>query len=94
MNTLKLRNIPYARVAPLNLDDNSISIKSNDTQAAYDITQLLLTLGHSDIAFIKGHPDHSATEARYQGYMNALKDHGKELKPELVTEGNFELSLG
>jgi LacI family transcriptional regulator len=91
---LKLRDILYARVAPLTLEDDSISIKSNDTQAAYDITKLLISLGHSDIAFIKGHPDHSATEARFQGYMNALNAHDLVFKPELVTEGNFSYHSG
>ncbi|MEC8324953.1 MAG: LacI family DNA-binding transcriptional regulator [Pseudomonadota bacterium] len=91
---LKLRNIPYARVAPVTLDDQSISIKSNDTQAAYDITKLLLKLGHKDIAFIKGHPDHSATEARFAGYVDALNEEDITLKSELVAEGNFSYHSG
>ena len=91
---LKLRSIPYSRVAPVILDDDSISIKSNDTQAAYDITKLLLSLGHHEIAFIKGHPDHSATEARYQGYVNALNEQGIAVTSDLVAEGNFSYHSG
>lgn len=91
---LKARNIPYARVAPVVLDDDSISIKSNDTQAAYEITNLLLALGHKEIAFIKGHPDHSATEARFKGYEKALNDSSIEINSSLVAEGNFSYHSG
>ncbi|AIY65420.1 LacI family DNA-binding transcriptional regulator [Pseudoalteromonas piratica] len=91
---LKTRNIPYARVAPVTLEDESISIKSNDTQAAYEITNLLLSLGHKEIAFIKGHPDHSATEARFDGYVKALGEQGIAVKSEFVAEGNFSYHSG
>lgn len=91
---LKLRSIPYARVAPVRLDDDSISIRSNDEQAAYEITNLLIDLGHREIAFIKGHPDHSATEARFSGYCSALNEHKIALNPKLVAEGNFSYHSG
>ena len=91
---LKSKNIPYARVAPGTLDDNSISVRSNDEQAAFEITELLISLGHKDIAFIKGHPDHSSTTLRFSGYLNALKKNSIEFKPELVDEGNFSYHSG
>ena len=91
---LKSKNIPYARVAPGALDDDSISVRSNDEQAAFEITQLLISLGHKDIAFIKGHPDHSSTTLRFTGYLNALKKNNIEFKPELVDEGNFSYHSG
>ncbi len=91
---LKQKQIPYARVAPVTLDDESISIRSNDTQAAYQITNLLLELGHKRIAFIKGHPDHSVTEARFAGYKQALKEHQIDVDLEIVAEGNFSYHSG
>jgi len=91
---LKSKNIPYARVAPGTLDDDSISVRSNDEQAAFEITELLISLGHKDIAFIKGHPDHSSTTLRFSGYLNALKKNNIEFKPELVDEGNFSYHSG
>lgn len=91
---LKTKNIPYARVASAVLDDDSISVRSNDEQGAFEITEHLISLGHKSIAFIKGHPDHSATEQRFKGYLRALKTHGVEFNERLVEEGNFSYHSG
>ena len=91
---LKAKNVPYSRVASVLLDDDSISIGSNDGFAAYEITKLLISLGHRDIAFIKGHPDHSATEQRFLGYKQALAESGIAYTDGLVDEGNFSYHSG
>lgn len=76
------------------LEDDSISIGSNDGYAAYEITKLLISLGHTEIAFIKGHPDHSATEQRLLGYKQALEESGLPFKESLIDEGNFSYHSG
>ncbi|TMN39898.1 LacI family DNA-binding transcriptional regulator [Pseudoalteromonas sp. S2755] len=91
---LKQRNIPYARVASAIEGDDSISIRSNDEQGAFELTEHLINLGHTEIAFIKGHPDHSATENRFSGYQKALAKHGIEYRERLVAEGNFSYHSG
>ncbi|MCQ8877058.1 LacI family DNA-binding transcriptional regulator [Pseudoalteromonas shioyasakiensis] len=91
---LKTKNIPYARVASAVLEDESISVRSNDEQGAFEITEHLIRLGHKSIAFIKGHPDHSATEQRFKGYLRALNTHGVEFNERLVEEGNFSYHSG
>ncbi|WP_372762603.1 LacI family DNA-binding transcriptional regulator [Pseudoalteromonas sp.] len=91
---LKSKNIPYARVASAVLEDDSISVRSNDEQGAFEITEHLISLGHTAIAFIKGHPDHSATEQRFMGYRRALATHGIEFEERLVEEGNFSYHSG
>ncbi len=91
---LKSKKIPYARVASAILEDDSISVTSNDEQGAFEITEHLINLGHTSIAFIKGHPDHSATEQRFKGYLRALTTHGIEFNERLVEEGNFSYHSG
>lgn len=91
---LKRKNVNYARVASAIEDDTSISVRSNDEQGAFEITEHLIELGHKNIAFIKGHPDHSATEQRFSGYQKALSTHGIEFNSELVAEGNFSYHSG
>ncbi|KTF18479.1 LacI family DNA-binding transcriptional regulator [Pseudoalteromonas sp. H105] len=91
---LKTKKIPYARVASAVLDDESISVRSNDEQGAFEITEHLIGLGHRSIAFIKGHPDHSATEQRFKGYLRALETHGVQFNERLVEEGNFSYHSG
>ncbi|MFC3034090.1 LacI family DNA-binding transcriptional regulator [Pseudoalteromonas fenneropenaei] len=94
VNFLKKKAIPYARVASALKDDDSISVRSNDEQGAFEITEHLIALGHQDIAFIKGHPDHSATELRFKGYKRALAEHQIAFQPRLVAEGNFSYHSG
>ncbi|AOT08582.1 LacI family DNA-binding transcriptional regulator [Pseudoalteromonas luteoviolacea] len=91
---LKTQNVPFARVASALEDDTSISVRSNDEQGAYELTEHLISLGHKDIAFIRGHRDHSATEKRFSGYQNALQNHGIEFKESLVAQGNFSYNSG
>ncbi|WP_166114072.1 LacI family DNA-binding transcriptional regulator [Pseudoalteromonas sp. Z9A5] len=94
VNLLKSKNIPYARVASAVLQDDSISVRSNDEQGAFEITEHLIRLGHKSIAFIKGHPDHSATQQRFKGYRRSLASHGIEFDERLVEEGNFSYHSG
>ncbi|WP_105167974.1 LacI family DNA-binding transcriptional regulator [Pseudoalteromonas sp. T1lg23B] len=91
---LKKKKIHFARVASAIDDAESISVRSNDEQGAYEITEHLIKLGHSNIAFIKGHPDHSATEQRFSGYQRALAEHNIAFNPKLVAEGNFSYHSG
>lgn len=91
---LTAKKIPFARVASAILQDESISVRSNDEQGAFEITEHLISLGHKSIAFIKGHPDHSATQQRFKGYRRALADHNIEFDERLVEEGNFSYHSG
>ncbi|TMO66294.1 LacI family DNA-binding transcriptional regulator [Pseudoalteromonas aurantia] len=91
---LKKKNVNYARVASAIEGDESISVRSNDEQGAFEITEHLIELGHSHIAFIKGHPDHSATEQRFSGYQRALSTHNLTFDDKLVAEGNFSYHSG
>lgn len=94
VNLLKAKKIPYARVASAVLQDDSISVRSNDEQGAFEITEHLISLGHKSIAFIKGHPDHSATQQRFKGYRRSLANHKIEFDERLVEEGNFSYHSG
>lgn len=70
------------------------SVRMDDVHAAEEITNLLLSLGHQRIAFIKGPPDQSASGLRYQGFVNALRAHGLEPDPELIQPGQFTFASG
>lgn len=70
------------------------SVRMDDVHAAEEITNLLLSLGHQHIAFIKGPADQSASALRYQGYVNALRTHGLEPDPELIQPGLFTFASG
>jgi len=70
------------------------SVISNDQQATYDITNYLISLGHSKIGFVKGHADHPVSEQRYQGYLQALTDNKLKFDSSLVESGLFDFKSG
>ncbi len=52
--------------------DDSLNVRIDDHAAAMEMTRYLLDLGHRDIGFIKGHPNHIASHDRYRGFCDAL----------------------
>ena len=84
----------YVLVAPSNPPADGLSVKMDDTQAAYEMTQYLLDKGYKDIGFVKGHPQHGASVLRYIGFVKALEEAGLEVRPEWVKTGDFTFSSG
>ncbi|WNC73081.1 LacI family DNA-binding transcriptional regulator [Thalassotalea psychrophila] len=91
---LENKDIPYTRISPLHSEHNSPFVGSDDQKAAYDMTKYLISLGHTDIGFIKGHPDHSDTDKRYAGYKQALKEYNIYLNEQLIKQGLFTFESG
>ena len=48
----------------------------DDRDAAYDITEHLIQLGHQRIGFLWGGEAHRSSPERFKGYESALKDYG------------------
>lgn len=94
LDMLDQRNIHYVRIGATTLQSHSPCVTSNDTEAAFLMTRYLISLGHTKIGFIKGHPDHSVTEQRYQGYCNALEQEHIELNENFVEQGYFDFASG
>ncbi|HYH03383.1 MAG TPA: LacI family DNA-binding transcriptional regulator [Bacillota bacterium] len=65
--------------------DESISAVAIDNyHAAYDAVCHLIKSGHKRIAFASGRLELSFYQKRYQGYLDALKDHGLAVEPKLI----------
>jgi len=66
----------------------------DEEKAAFQMTEHLIAEGHSRIAFIKGHPDHYASQHRYEGYKAAMEAAGLAIKKELIKQGMFDFESG
>ena len=75
-------------------DHLSPCVLVNDQQAAFDITEHLISLGHSDIAFISGGKEHQSTFERLNGYKAALKAHKISLNPNFIIDGEYSFESG
>lgn len=86
--------ISYVPVAPSTEPEGVSSVKMDDIQAAYEMTEFLISKGHTKIGFIKGHSEHSATSLRYQGFIEAMKSAELAIEASYVTEGDFSFKSG
>ena len=71
VDTLKLRNVPVVALGNRNLNVPQVSI--DDVQAAFDMTEYLIGLGHKRIGFILGPSGMMTSQRRFEGYKSALK---------------------
>ena len=70
--------------------DRLISLKFDNYSGAKIATEHLISLGHRDIAFLKGTPSHPDATERLNGYRAALKEHGIPYDAKLTARGDFE----
>lgn len=91
---LAAEGIPVVAVAPGVPREDIASVCINDFAAARAMTAHLIAQGHHRIGFIKGNPDQSASERRYQGYLAALAEAGLLPDPTIVAQGYFTYRSG
>jgi LacI family transcriptional regulator len=94
LKELEIHRIDYSVIAPSTMNPESLYVSSNDYEAAYTLTSEIIKHGHKDIGFIKGHHKHSASHLRFNGYLDAIKNHGIERNDQWVKQGNFSFRSG
>jgi len=75
-------------------DELTPCIMVNDHQAAYQITQHLIDLGHHQIGFIVGGAEHKSSSERLSGYTQALHDNNIPLQENLIIHGEYSFESG
>ncbi|HVJ54736.1 MAG TPA: LacI family DNA-binding transcriptional regulator [Aliidongia sp.] len=86
--------VPIVRIAPRRVEGASPCVRIDDYRAARALTAHLLDLGHRRIGFLRGHPEHGATEQRYGGFADEMAARGVPVEPGLVLTGNFTFADG
>lgn len=87
-------NIPYIPVSPSTSHGDISVVGMDNVKAAKEITQHLIDLGHRDIGFIKGHPRHSDSAQRFQGFRDAMRASGTRINPKWIEDGLFTYESG
>ncbi|MEH6587659.1 MAG: LacI family DNA-binding transcriptional regulator [Halioglobus sp.] len=75
-------------------DSSGPCVLVDDYHAAYDITRYLVGLGHRQVAFLGGDPEHASSEQRLQGYRAALSDNGIAQDDKLILPGEYNFDSG
>lgn len=91
---LTQRNVAYIPIAPSARHGAISSVKMNDVLAAREMTEYLISKGHKNIGFIKGHPNHSASALRFQGFREAMRSAGMTINPDWIAQGDFTYRSG
>ncbi|HEU0306024.1 MAG TPA: LacI family DNA-binding transcriptional regulator [Lysobacter sp.] len=96
VNELIAHGIRLVRIVSAAEDprDGTACVYVDDRDAAYEITEYLIQLGHGRIGFLWGGKSHGSSWERYKGYEDALRDYGIALDPELVVEGDYSFDDG
>jgi len=86
--------VPVVRIAPHTQEGITFDICHDNQQAAYDMTNYLIGLGHKRIAFVRGPADHNDANVRLAGFRKAMADAGLPVSEELCAQGTFEYNSG
>lgn len=90
---LRERGLPFVLLAPEEHDPQAPSVGMDDEAAAFDMTRLLIGLGHRDIGFI-GVPSRPAAQRRRTGFMRAMTEARLAVRPEFECDGDFHFLSG
>lgn len=70
------------------------SVVFDDTAAAHSMAEYLIERGHKRIGFITGPAEHPSSLSRKEGFERAMAEHGLDIDPGLVVEGDFTFRSG
>jgi LacI family transcriptional regulator len=94
LDELRQVGVPAIAVATGRFDAKTSSVRVNDFAAAQEMTNYLLSMGHKRIAFVRGHPNLSASVERERGFEAALAAAGVRRDPDLSVQGYFSYRSG
>ena len=94
LNTVVAAGVPAVLVTSGRPAPGFSAVSINDLEAAREMTRHLLGLGHRRIAFINGHPGHTASSQRFRGYMEGMNEAGLEVGADQVAQGFFTYRSG
>lgn len=94
LDCFRQAGVPAVSTAVGRMKHDGLNVRIDDARAAYDITCHLLDLGHRRIGFIRGHPNQSASEERYRGFVQAHRERGLDPGAAPVEQGYFSYRSG
>jgi LacI family transcriptional regulator len=94
MKHLKDIGMPTVAVATAKPSPEASAVRIDDYDGARSMTRYLLSIGHKDIAFIKGDPEHTPAQLRYQAFIDTMHEAGLQVPAERIAQGLFTYRSG
>ena len=86
--------VPFVRLTPSDQERPWPYVTVTDRQGSYAMTQYLLKLGHTRIAYIVGPLEQKAAHDRFDGYKAALQKAGIDIDSSIIEYGNDHFESG
>lgn len=95
-SALEQIGVPFVRIISGSTPSPKLSncVLVDDFTAAFKITNHLLELGHTEIAFLCGDEEHSSSGERLAGYQAALTKRGIAVNPKFIIPGSYSFESG
>lgn len=94
LKRLKEIGMPTVAVATAKPAANISAVRIDDYDGARAMTKYLLSLGHTDIGFIKGDPDHTPAQLRFQAFRETMQAAGFVVPEHRIAQGMFTYRSG
>ncbi len=94
VSTLDDQGIPFVLIAPPDRSDPARSVFTDDRESCCEMTCYLASLGHEQIGYIIGHPDHAAVGTRFLGYKDGLDRSGIRFDERSTEQGYNSFESG
>jgi len=91
---LKEIGMPTVAVATAKPSPQASAVRIDDYDGARAMTKYLLSAGYTDIAFIKGDPEHTPAQLRYQAFIDTMREAGLQVPAERIAQGMFTYRSG
>jgi LacI family transcriptional regulator len=88
------KGLPTVVIDPRRLGVGLPRVTVDNTDGVRQATEHLIALGHREIGYIKGEEDHESTEARYRGYVDAMRIAGLPVDEARVSSASFSYASG
>ncbi len=94
LDALELTEVDYARISPRDTSRPGPVVTMDHRRASRELTDFLIAQGHRRIAFIKGPEAHGAASLRFEGFLDAHREHGLPVEQGLIVQGAFTFETG
>lgn len=91
---LEERGMPKVLVNRNLINYDGSSVLNDNYQAGYEAALYLIGLGHRKIAFMRGPINSSASELRYEGYCQAMRNYGYDIPDEYIKYCDYKIESG
>lgn len=94
LSLIRDAGIPAVAIGGHTMVEEVATVCIDDAQAAYEMAQHIIALGHRRIGFVLGQASQSATPRRLAGYRRALREAGLHDGEDLIVQGDFSYRSG